>query len=265
MSERPEGVGRDVLYSTPTPHVAVISLNRPDKRNAVNGPLAEALGNLARETEADPAIRVVVLTSATAGMFCAGADLSEIARGNGKALFPKEGGFAGLVESVRHKPWIAAIDGPALAGGCEIALSCDMIVASSAASFGLPEVKRGLFAAAGGVQRLPRALPRNIALEMIASGEPLGAERAYALGLVNHLVAASEVLDTAIRLAATIANNAPVSVVESLKLARIASENTEADMRAHALAAVRIVMRTEDSREGPRAYVEKRAPVWQGR
>ena len=265
MSETPEGVGREVLYAVPVPHVAVISLNRPDKRNAVNGALAEALGHLARETEAHPDIRVVVLTSSTAGIFCAGADLGEIARGNGKALFLKEGGFAGLVEAARHKPWIAAIDGPALAGGCEIALSCDMIIASEAAGFGLPEVKRGLFAAAGGVQRLPRALPRNIALEMIASGEPLGAARAHALGLVNHLVAAPELLETAIRLAATIAGNAPVSVVESLKLARVASENTETDMRALAAAAARIVMRTEDSREGPRAFVEKRAPVWQGR
>jgi enoyl-CoA hydratase len=265
MSTRPEGIGREVLYATDIANVAVIRLNRPEKRNAVNGALADALSHLVRETEADPAIRAVVLTSATSGIFSAGADLGEIAKGNGKALFPKEGGFAGIVESVRHKPWIAAIDGPALAGGCEIALSCDMIVASPAASFGLPEVKRGLFAAAGGVQRLPRALPRNIALEMIASGEPLPAERAYALGLANHLVASAEVIDTAMRLAIVIAGNAPVSVVESLKLARIASEHSEEEMRARATIAARVVMRTEDSREGPRAFVEKRAPVWQGR
>lgn len=265
VSDIPTGLGHEVLYETPVPHVAVIRLNRPEKRNAVNGALAEALGHLARATEADPAIRAVVLTSATPGIFCAGADLGEVARGNGRALFTKDGGFAGLVEAVRHKPWIAAIDGPALAGGCEVALSCDMIVASPAASFGLPEVKRGLFAAAGGVQRLPRALPRNIALELIATGEPLGAERAHELGLVNHLVPATEVLDAAIRLATTIAANAPVSVVESLKLARIAAEHGEADMRELARATSRIVMHTEDSREGPRAFVEKRPPVWQGR
>jgi enoyl-CoA hydratase len=265
MSERPEGVGKEVLYEKSGAHIAVIRLNRPEKKNAVNGALAEAMGYIVRETEGDPDIRVVVLASSTEGIFSAGADLGEVARGNGRALFPKNGGFAGIVESVRHKPWIAAIDGPALAGGCEIALSCDMIVASEVSSFGLPEVKRGLFAAAGGVQRLPRALPRNVALQMIATGEPLDAARAYALGLVNRLVDPDRVLDTALQMATTIAANAPVSVVESLKLARVASEHSEAQMREKAAAAGRIVLKTEDSREGPRAFVEKRAPVWKAR
>jgi enoyl-CoA hydratase len=265
MSERPDSVGREVLYEKHGAHIAMIRLNRPEKKNAVDGALAAALGHLVAETEADPDIRVVVLASSTAGIFCAGADLGEVARGNGRALFPKEGGFAGIVDSVRHKPWIAAIDGPALAGGCEIALCCDMIGATDATRFGLPEVKRGLFAAAGGVQRLPRALPRNIALEMIATGEPLDAARAYAFGLVNHLVAADDLLPAALRLAGTIAGNAPVSVVESLKLARIASEHKDAEMSALSAATARVVMKTADSREGPRAFVEKRAPVWQGR
>ena len=254
----------EILYRTQGDHVAVITLNRPEKRNAVNGALATALGDLVAQTEADPAIRTVVLASSDPAIFCAGADLGEIARGNAKALWTSTG-FAGITTAVRVKPWIAAITGPALAGGCEIALCCDMIIASDAASFGLPEVKRGLFAAAGGAYRLPRALPRNVALEMIATGEPLGAERAYALGLVNHLVATDATLDTALALASMIAANAPVSVVESLKIARTASEYPEADLIAASVATTRLVMRTEDSKEGPRAFVERRAPVWQGR
>ena len=265
MNERPAGVGQEVMYEIVGAHVALISLNRPDKKNAVNGALAEALGHLVRETEADPNIRVVVLTSSSAGIFCAGADLGEIARGNGQALFPEDGGFAGIVESHRDKPWIAAIDGPALAGGFEIALSCDMIVASGTSSFGLPEVKRGLFAAAGGVQRLPRAIPRNVALEIIATGDPLDAPRAHALGLVNHLVSPDEVLEASLRIATTIAANAPISVIESLKLARVAGEHSDMEMRRLAALASRIVMQTEDAREGPRAFIEKRAPVWTGR
>lgn len=264
MSDIP-GLGREILYEVRDAHIAIITLNRPDKRNAVNGALAEALGHVVAETERDPAIRVVVLASSKDDIFCAGADLGEIARGNGRALFLKDSGFAGIVDAVRTKPWIGAITGPALAGGCEIALCCDMIVASDAARFGLPEVKRGLFAAAGGAHRLPRALPRNIALELIATGEPLDAARAYALGFVNHLVPTDQAVPTALALAATIAANAPVSVVESMKLARIAAEHSDAELRTLSAEITRLVMRTEDSREGPLAFVEKRAPVWQGR
>lgn len=255
----------EILYRTHGDHVAVITLDRPAKRNAVNGAVAAALSDLLAQTEADPAIRAVVLASSDPAIFCAGADLAEIARGNGRQLWTKHGGFAGITAAVRHKPWIAAITGPALAGGCEIALSCDMIVASDGARFGLPEVKRGLFAAAGGAYRLPRALPRNIALEMIATGEPIDAARAYALGLVNRLVAADAAIDTALALAETIAGNAPVSVVESLKVARVATEHSEAELIALSTEATRVVMRTQDAKEGPRAFVERRAPVWTGR
>ena len=191
--------------------------------------------------------------------------MGEIARGNGRQLWTEAGGFAGIASAIRHKPWIAAITGPALAGGCEIALCCDMIVASNGASFGLPEVKRGLFAAAGGAYRLPRGLPRNIALEVIATGEPLAAHRAHSLGLVNHLVATDAALAAALDLATSIAANAPVSVVESLKLARLALDDPKADFVALSAAAGRVVMRTDDAKEGPRAFVERRPPVWTGR
>jgi enoyl-CoA hydratase/carnithine racemase len=265
MSDLPEGIGREVLYEVRDNHIAIIALNRPEKRNAVNGALAEALGHLVAQTESDPDIRVVVLTSSTDDIFCAGADLGEIARGNGRQLWRRQGGFAGITDAERTKPWIAAITGPALAGGCEISLGCDMIVASAGACFGLPEVKRGLFAAAGGAHRLARALPYNVALELIATGEPLGAERAYTLGFVNHLVPVEQVLATALALAATIAGNAPVSVVESLKFARVAAEYDEAELRTLSAEVTRTVMRTEDAKEGPLAFVEKRAPIWKGR
>lgn len=265
MGDLPEGIGREILYEVRGEHIALLTLNRPEKRNAVNGALAAALGHLVAQTEADPAIRAVVLASSTDDIFCAGADLGEIARGNGHGLWTRDGGFAGITAAKRAKPWIAAIAGPAFGGGCEIALSCDMIVATEGARFALPEVKRGLIAAAGGAYRLPRALPRNVALEMIATGEPLAASRAHALGMVNHLVTADALLDSALGLAAAIAANAPVSVVESLKFARIAAEHEEAELIERLAAATKVVMRTEDAREGPRAFVERRAPVWTGR
>ncbi len=261
----PEGIGREILYRTHGEHVAVVTLNRPEKRNAVNPALAEALGHLVARIEADPGIRAVVLASSDDTIFCAGADLGEIARGNARRLWTRAGGFAGIAAAARTKPWIAAVTGPALAGGCEIALCCDMIVASEAAHFALPEVKRGLFAAAGGAYRLPRALPRNVALEMIATGDALEARRAHALGLVNHFVATDAVLNTALALATTIAANAPVSVVESLKFARLVDDHDETTLKALSDATTRVVMATEDAREGPLAFVERRAPVWKGR
>ena len=178
MSEQPEGVGREVLYEVVDGHIAVITLNRPEVRNAVNPQLAAACEYLIRKVEADDDIRVAILTSSNDKVFCAGADLAAISSGNGAGIATKDGGFAGFVDAKRDKPWIAAVKGYALAGGGELCLACDMIVASEDAKFGLPEVKRGLFAGAGGVHRLPRALPRNIALELVATGDSLGAQRA---------------------------------------------------------------------------------------
>ena len=264
MTEKPEGVGREVLYEIVDQHIAVVSLNRPEKRNAVNGALAAALEYIVKQIEADDEIWVAILTSSNDKVFCAGADLAEISAGRG-GLMTKDGGFAGFVDAKRVKPWIAAVRGSALAGGCELSLACDMIVAEPGSGFGLPEVKRGLLAAAGGVHRLPRALPRNIALELIATGEPLSADRAYALGLINRLTDASNVLPEALALARKITSNAPISVRESLRVARISAEHSDADLRKISTEASRTVMSSADSREGPRAFVEKRAPVWTGR
>ena len=265
MSHGPEGLGTDVLYDIVDDHIAVVILNRPDKRNAVNGRVARALDHLVKRIEADEMIRVAVLASSSAGVFCAGADLAEVSAGRGAELGTPDGGFAGFVDHQKVKPWIAAVTGPALAGGCELALACDLIVASDDARFGLPEVKRGLFAAAGGVHRLPRALPRAIALEMIATGDPLDVVRAHAFGLVNHIVPNGDVRSRALELARAISVNAPLSVRESLKLARQASEVGDAEMRRLSRMAARVVMTSEDAQEGPLAFLQKRSPVWKGR
>ncbi len=264
MSE-PEGVGREVLYEVVDGHIAVVTLNRPEVRNAVNPELAAACEYLIKKIEADEAIRVAILTSSNDKVFCAGADLAAISSGRGAGIATKDGGFAGFVDARKDKPWIAAVKGYALAGGGELCLACDMIVASEDARFGLPEVKRGLFAGAGGAHRLPRALPRNIALELVATGDPMDARRAFELGFVNRLAPTDKVLDTALELARAIACNAPVSVRESLNIARLSSETTDADLRRLSSEATGRVMATADAREGPRAFLEKRPPAWTGR
>lgn len=265
MSEQPDGVGREVLYDLVDGHIAVITLNRPEVRNAVNPELAGAVEWLIKKVEADDAVRVAILTSSNDRVFCAGADLAAISSGRGAGIATADGGFAGFVDAKRDKPWIAAVKGYALAGGGELCLACDMIVASEDAKFGLPEVKRGLFAGAGGVHRLPRALPRNIALELVATGDPMEARRAYELGLVNRVAPTDQVLAVALDLARAIAVNAPVSVRESLKVARLSGEASDAELRKLSGEAAMRVMTTADAREGPRAFLEKRAPQWTGR
>lgn len=258
--------GEIVLLERPAAHVALVTINRPDARNAIDGGVVTALRAIIAQTEADPDIRVVLLTGAGDKAFCAGADLKAVARGEADGILSRDaGGFAGFVDSVRTRPWIAVVQGAALAGGCEIALACDMIVATDCATFGLPEVKRSLVAGAGGVYRLPRWLPRNVALELIATGHPIDAQRAFSLGLVNRVVPRAAVLETALALAASIAANAPVAVRESLAVARAVHAQDETALRALSDAALARVMASEDYREGPLAFIEKRAPKWQGR
>ncbi|MBV2148099.1 enoyl-CoA hydratase/isomerase family protein [Sphingobium sp. AS12] len=254
-----------LLYDIVDRHIAVLRFNRPQARNAVNGELANAMVAAIERTEADPAIRVVVLTSAAPGMFSAGADLKVVSAGRVHELRPGDGGFAGLIDASRAKPWIAAVDGPALGGGMEMALACDMIVASIDSRFGLPEVKRGLMANAGGVHRIARVLPRNIAIEMVATGDPISAAEAADYGMVNRLVASDRVMDEALDLARAIVANAPVSVQESIACTRMAGDHSDVEMRRISRDGMKRVMATEDSKEGPRAFVEKRAPTWTGR
>jgi enoyl-CoA hydratase/carnithine racemase len=245
--------------------VARVTLNRPEKRNAINADVSAALEAIVKKVENDPETRVVVLASSHDKVFCAGADLSAMTAGKSFGMETAAGGFAGFVYAIRSTPWIAAVDGMALAGGCEIALACDMIVASETSSFGLPEVKRGLLAAAGGVTRLATALPRNIAFELIATGEPMAAADAHRWGLVNRVVPAGQSLAEAKKLAESIAANAPLAVQYSLAAARASIGQPDGAARTIAGERFAALRKTEDYWEGPRAFVEKRAPVWTGR
>jgi len=243
--------------------IAVITLNRPEARNAVSQQLADDLEAAIDRLESDENLWIGVLCG-NGPAFCAGADLKAIASG-GARLTTERGGFAGIVRRTRTKPLIAAVEGPAVAGGTEIVLSCDMVVASTMARFGLPEVKRSLIANAGGLFRLPRALPRNIAMELALTGDDLDAESAYRHGLVNRLVQPGEALEAAIALAEAVNANAPLAVRASRKVL-LASHLMDDDEGFEAgAAATREMVGTEDFREGPRAFVEKRAPRWTGR
>lgn len=256
--ETPEA---EVLFERVGDHVALVTLNRPAVHNAVNVAVAEALEGYVMQIEADRSIRAAVLAS-RGSSFCAGADLREVAAGRALQLARPETGFAGFVYACKTKPWIAAVQGPAYGGGTEIALACDMIVAGEKAGFGLPEVKRGLIAGAGGAYRVTSVLPRPVAIEMVVTGEPIAARRAYELGLVNHLVDAGEEVNTALRLAETIARNAPLSVRESLRLTRAAADRGEAENRKLQDEVVANVLASPDLAEGAKAFIERRAPVW---
>ncbi|HEX2851259.1 MAG TPA: crotonase/enoyl-CoA hydratase family protein [Acidimicrobiales bacterium] len=246
-------------------HVAVLTINRPEARNAVNGDVASGMEAAIDRLEADDDVWVGVVTGA-GPVFSAGADLKAIATGQAAALNTQKGGFAGIARRERTKPLIAAVDGAALAGGCEIALACDLIVASGNARFGLPEVKRSLVAAAGGLFRLPRALPSRIAMELALTGDPIDAERAYALGLVNRLVEPGQAVDEAVALAEAICVNAPLAVRESRKIVLAATGgDREDDLWRVTNEAFAKVASSEDFTEGPKAFIEKRAPQWKGR
>ena len=246
-------------------HVALLTINRPEARNAVNGDVARGMEEAIDRLEADEDVWVGIVTG-EGPVFCAGADLKAIAAGQAGELATAKGGFAGITRRQRTKPIIAAIDGPALAGGCEIALACDLVVASTQAAFGLPEVKRSLVAAAGGLFRLPRALPPKIAMEVILTGDPIPAERAHAFGLVNELVEPGQAVAAAMALAERIAANAPVAVWESRKVVMMADAGApDDDLWNESGAAFGRVAQTEDFAEGPRAFIEKRPPAWKGR
>jgi enoyl-CoA hydratase len=257
-----------VTYET-RDQVAVITLNRPDARNAVNGEVAAAMEAAIDRMEADDGIWVGIVQANTEGqerpVFCAGADLKAINSGQGGSLMTERGGFAGFAYRERKKPVIVAVDGLATAGGCEIVLAADLVVASTRSSFGLAEVKRNLVAGAGGLFRLPRAIGRNAAMELILTGEPLSAERAHQLGLVNRLVEPGEATAEAMRLAGQITAAAPLAVWESRKVVLAAATEDDDTLKRMTDEAMGVVMRSEDIGEGLTAFIEKRPPQWKGR
>ncbi|MBL6459188.1 enoyl-CoA hydratase/isomerase family protein [Belnapia sp. T6] len=254
-----------VLYEVVEPHIALVTINRPEARNAVNAAVAAGMEAAVDRAEADPEIWAVVLTGAGPHAFCAGADLKEVSAGRSAGLASAKYGFGGLVRAPRTKLWIAAAQGHALAGGLELLLACDMAVAAETATFGLPEVTRSLVAAAGGVFRLPRALPKAIAIQMIATGAPIPASLALHHGLVNAVVPAAEVREAALGLARRVTANAPIAVRESLAIARQALVLDDEELWRLSRAASDRMKQTEDFQEGPRAFVEKRPPRWVGR
>lgn len=249
--------------------VALITLNRPEARNAVNGDVARGLEAAIDRLEEDDAVWVAILTANTEGqerpVFCAGADLKAINSGNARDLSTKRGGFAGFVYRDRRKPVIAAVDGLATAGGCEIVLAADLVVATTRSAFGLAEAKRNLIAGAGGLFRLPRAIGQAAAMEAILTGEPIPAERAHALGLLSRLVEPGEAQAEARRLADQITACAPLAVWESRAIVRAASTEDDAALIARTNDAFSRIMASADTKEGLEAFIEKRPPNWQGR
>lgn len=244
--------------------VLVITLNRERARNAVNPAVAQGIEAAIDELEGADDLWVGVL-EARGPVFCAGADLKAIASGGAQQLSTKRGGFAGLVQRERRKPIIAALHADAFAGGCEIALACDLIVAGDEVRLGLPEVKRSLVALAGGLVMLPRLVGEKVALEMALTGDPIASQRLYDLGLINKVVPNEHVRVTAMTLAQRICENGPLAVQASRDII-LGGRNLHT--REHWKLSFERgwpVFESEDAAEGPRAFIEKRKPVWKGR
>ena len=242
--------------------ILIITLNRPDQRNAVNEAVAQGIAAALDELDDDAGLSVGVLNGAGKG-FCAGMDLKAFVAGERPHVEGR--GFAGIVERPSEKPLVAAIEGFAVAGGLEVALACDLIVAARGARLAIPEVKRSLVAAGGALLRLPRALPRNVALELALTGDPIDADRAHQLGLVNRVAEPGEALEVALKLAEAIAANAPLALAATKRVIRDAPDWRDAEFFEHQREIIDPVFNSEDAREGAMAFAERREPVWKGR
>jgi enoyl-CoA hydratase len=243
-------------------HVEILTINRPDARNAINRATAIALGDALDDCETDDDVWVVVLTGADNKAFSAGMDLKAFAAGE----FPiTDKGFGGITQRDFPKPLIAAANGSALAGGFEILISCDMVVAADHAKFGVPEAARGLVAGGGGLIRLPKRIPLAVAYEMALTAEPIDAQRAYELGLVNRVVPGDQVMEEAIALAERIAKNAPLAVRVSKDVMKKSRELSEEESWSLNSESFGFIGRSADALEGAVAFAEKRAPNWQGK
>ncbi|MGB6007972.1 crotonase/enoyl-CoA hydratase family protein [Castellaniella sp.] len=243
--------------------ILILRLNRPQARNAVNLEAAQALAAGLDVLDADPQLRLGILTGA-GGHFCAGMDLKAFAA-TGQRPYVGDRGFGGLCERPPQKPLIAAVEGYALAGGCELALACDLIVAARDAKFGVPEVKRGLVPGSGGMLRLPSRIPYHVAMEAVLTGDMFPAERFHALGLVNRLAEPGGALDAALVLARTIAANGPLAVRTAKAIISQSRNWRPDDMFDLQRPRVAHIFTSEDAREGATAFAEKRPPVWKGK
>ena len=250
-------------------HVLVVTINRPEVRNAVDGEVHMTIGRLLDEVDADPDVRVVVITGAGDRAFSAGADLKATARGD-TVLPPgfEHWGFAGWVRHPISKPTIAAVNGAAMGGGAELLFSCDLAVAAEHAVIGLPEVKVGMIAADGGPFRAMAQLPQRVAMEMVLTGEPITAARALELDLVNRVVPGDQLIDAAMELAGRIAANAPLAVQASKRIALGLRDGARPAEQLHwelTRESAHAIARSADATEGVRAFLQKRLPVWTGR
>jgi enoyl-CoA hydratase len=242
--------------------VLLITLNRPHVRNAIDSALAHALAEALEELDADEGLRVGVLAGAGPA-FCAGMDLKAFLAG--ETPFVEGRGFGGIARFAARKPLIAAIEGYALAGGLEVALACDLIVAAAGSRLGLPEVKRSLVAGGGGLMRLPQRLPFSVAMELTLTGEPISAERAHELGLVNRLAVPGQAVEAALELAGAVAANGPLALIASKELLFSQRDCSAEEFWRAQEPLIAEVAASQDAAEGARAFAEKRAPVWHSR
>jgi enoyl-CoA hydratase/carnithine racemase len=262
VSQDDQSAGQDAVLVETRGNVLVITINRPEARNAVNGAVAAGVAAALDRLDDEASLSVGVLTGA-GGTFSSGMDLKGFLRGETPVIEGR--GLAGLTEAPPRKPLIAAVEGYALAGGFEMVLSCDLVVASSEAKFGLPEVKRSLVAGGGGLLRLPQRLPYYVAMELALTGDSISGEQAQRYGLVNRVVEPGKALEGALDLAATLAANGPLALAASKEILRKSLDWTEADGWKQQLDIMAPVFSSEDAREGAAAFAEKRPPRWQGK
>jgi enoyl-CoA hydratase len=252
---------KPVIVTKTKEGLIIITINRPEAKNAINASVAQGLAEALIQLDADPEIRLGILTGADK-TFCAGMDLKAFVRGESAVVAGR--GFGGLAEAQPRKPLIAAVEGYALAGGFELALACDLIIAASSAQFGIPEVRRGLAAGGGGLLRLPRQMPYRVAMELALTGRSVSSDRLLTLGLINRVVPDGAALDEAIAMARIILENGPLGVDVSKAIISESGDWKSEEMFQRQDAMITMVSGSEDAREGARAFAEKRKPVWSG-